>query len=132
MGPNGVDHCTVPAGTSVFVILTSIECSDVEGDATVEERIACAQDAQDAVVTHELYVDGRRVRDRAVFTDEFQFTLPTDNVLGGEPGTVGNAVASGYVALLPPLRPGNHTLTIDTSAADGDSITTTITVERHR
>ena len=131
-GPAGADACTVGRRTPLFVVVASLECSDVEGNGnTRHELAACARGLKQDITTHELYVDGRPVRVRQVKTDPFRFILPADSLFPEPEGTVGTSVAFGWAALLPPLGGGTHTLTIHTVTASGvdSTITTTITVE---
>ena len=102
-GPSGADACTVERGTPLFVVVSSLECSDVEGNGdTADELAACPRGLDQVIVKHELRVDGRRVPVRQVETDAFGFTLPADNLFGVPAGTTGTSVAFGWVVLLPP------------------------------
>jgi hypothetical protein len=129
LAPGGVESCTVKPGTKIFVAASTFECSTFAGDtpgvaATEGELRACARqnDVQSAPT---VTVDGGSVAVAEVETRLLQIALPADNIFGLPPGTQGQSVAHGWVALLHPLTPGTHTIVIATGAF---SITTTITV----
>ena len=71
-------------------------------------------------------VDGTAVAVTEVETRLLNIVLPADNVFGLPAGTEGLSVGHGWVASLPPLTPGTHTIVIDTGASE---ITTTIVVQ---
>ena len=71
--PPGVIGCTVRRGAPVFVVLASLECSDIEGNGTsVEELTACANGARTDNPIHELRVDRHRFPVVGVGTDTFR------------------------------------------------------------
>jgi hypothetical protein len=131
-GPSGADACTVGVGTPIFVVASSLECSTVEGNGDTPKELAdCARSLKRDVKRLEVRVDGDSVPLRQVQTDDFEFTLPADNLFGAPAGTTGTSVAFGWVALVPPLDVGTHTVTIRIITADRveTTITTTIVVE---
>ncbi len=121
--------CNVPKGVSLLVPAINVECSDVESPpffgATAKERRACAQgfDLADPFVV----LDGRTLPLCYVTSGNFTFSAPADNVLG-VPGPVsGHAVSAGWWALIPPLRPGPHTLNFGGTFPDFGPFTLDIT-----
>ena len=118
--------CTVKPGTKVFVAAWSAECSTLEdppffGNNEAELR-ACARAVNAGIATSDVIVvlDGRRVPVTEVTSGLVRLDLPTDNIFGaaagtGPPDTPYLSVANGWVALLHPLTPGTHTITLDIS-----------------
>jgi hypothetical protein len=124
--PGGVESCTVKPGTKIFVAASSVECSTFEGNGTTEAQLReCARES-DAQVAPTVTVDGTAVAVTEVETRLLNIVLPGDNVFGLPAGTEGLSVGHGWVASLPPLTPGTHTIVIDTGASE---ITTTIVVQ---
>ena len=124
--PGGVESCTVKPGTKIFVAASSFECSTFEGNGTTEAQLReCARES-DAQVAPTVTVDGTAVAVTEVETRLLNIVLPGDNVFGLPAGTEGLSVGHGWVASLPPLTPGTHTIVIDTGASE---ITTTIVVQ---
>jgi hypothetical protein len=121
--------CTVDYKTRIFVAGYSAECSTVEpptvGGNEADLR-ACADAAVNSAGTVEVTLDGRPVHLRRVQTALLHFVLPEDNIFDLDPGTTGQSVGDGWVALLPPLRPGEHTIEITQNGILVN--TTTITV----
>jgi hypothetical protein len=115
-GPStGAGPCTVKPGTKVFVAASSVECSTLEPPpffgANEDELRNCARD-QDVDVAPTVTVDGKSVPVSEVETPLLHITLPENNILGrpAAQGLVGQSVAHGWVALLHPLTPGEHTI----------------------
>jgi hypothetical protein len=130
LAPVGVESCTVKRGTKIFVAASTFECSTFDGDhpgfgTTEAELRACARqnDVQDAPT---VTVDGKPVRVTEVQTRPLNIVLPADNIFNLPAGTQGLSVGHGWVSLLHPLTPGNHTIVIHTAAS---TITTIITVK---
>jgi hypothetical protein len=124
-GPSGVESCTVKPGTKVFVAAQSVECSTFEGNGTTEAELrACARES-DAQVAPTVTIDGKTVRVAKAETPLLNIVLPAENLFGQPAGTQGLSVGHGWVALLHPLRPGTHTIVLDTSPP----ITTKIVVK---
>jgi len=88
---------------------------------------ACARE-NDAHVAPTVTVDAKPVPVREVETGALNIVLPANSIFAGPPpaGTHGLSVAHGWVALLHPLRPGQHTIVINDR---GSTITTIITVK---
>ena len=119
--------CTVKPGTKVFVAAWSAECSTLEdspffGSNEAELR-ACARAVNAGIATSDVIVvlDGRRVPVTEVTSGLVRLDLPADNIFGaaagtGPPGMPYLSVADGWVALLHPLTPGTHTITVNISA----------------
>jgi hypothetical protein len=116
--PDGIPSCTVKPHTKLF-IATTWECSTFDDDhpgfGTTEPALrACARYYDDR---HSVAVD-------EVETQALNIVLPTDNIFGAPAGH-GVSVAHGWVTLLQPLTPGNHTIVIRSSLP---TTTTTIRV----
>jgi hypothetical protein len=132
---SGTDiECTVKPGTKIFVAAWSVECSTFEqppffGRDEAELR-ACAQ-RFNAGVEVQATLDGARVSLTHVTSGLLRIALPANNILGVPGPQTGLSVADGFVALLHPLTPGTHEITLHTTFPDGTSIanTTTIIVE---
>jgi hypothetical protein len=116
--------CTVKPGTKVFVAAWSAECSTLEGppcfgsneaDLRASVRVSNAR-----VTTIDVVLDGTRVPVTEVTSGLLRLDLPADNIFGAPAGTGPPempylSVADGWVALLHPLTPGTHTITLDIS-----------------
>ena len=113
--------CTVRPGTRVFVTAESAECSTVEAAPYFGEDEAslreCARKADEGFATPTVSVDGKPVAVTEVETELLTLDLPADNVFG-VPAQTAYSVAHGWVALLPPLRPGPHVVTIHNVGKD--------------
>jgi hypothetical protein len=120
-GPLGVESCTVKSGTKIFVVGSSFECSTFEGNGTTEAELRDCARVHDALVPL-VTLDGSRLPLTEVETRLLNIVLPKNNIFGLSSGTSGLSVAHGWVALLHPLRPGTHTIVINST------ITTTIVV----
>lgn len=111
--------CTIPTGTSLFVLGVGNECSNVEPPpffgATEAELRACAAEGfeqfwGDASVS--ITVDGIPVPDLDRYrtqTPLFSYTLPEDNLYGLPAGTTATkAISDGNAVIVKPLPPGPH------------------------
>lgn len=113
--------CTVKPGTKIFVAAWSSECSTVEsppffGSDEAALR-ACALSVDGGITRTDVTLDGRPVPVSAVESGLLRLNLPADNIIGGPAGTgpashPNLSVAHGWVALLHPLTPGTHTVTL--------------------
>jgi hypothetical protein len=128
-----VPVCEVKPGTPVFFYALGGECSDVEPPpffgATAEEQRQCMldflrpQDRPPPFDAIEVRIDGGPPvnigLDRYLAVSE-QGTvfLPDPNVLGVEGNRQATFVAAGYVALVRPLPPGSHTITVTIVGGD--------------
>jgi hypothetical protein len=124
--PGGVESCGVKPGTKVFVAAQSFECSTFEGHGTTEARLRECAVESDAQFAPTVTVDGTSVPVAEVETRLLNIVLPADNIFLVPAGTEGLSVGHGWVALLHPLKPGTHTIVIDTG---GSTITTMIVVQ---
>ena len=113
--------CTVKPGTRIFVTAESSECSTVEAapyfgadEASLRE---CARKADEGFRTPTVSVDGQPVAVTEVETGLLTLDLPKENIFG-VPAQTAYSVAHGWVALLPPLRPGSHVVTIHNVGTD--------------
>jgi hypothetical protein len=143
-GPGRVDpddpnvrSCTVEAGTKIFVVGSSFECSTFDDDCdndppgsglcnatTAPGLLECAKARNSQQPT--IFVDGKSVTPTAVTTTMPNLVLPEGNLFGEPAGTQGLSAAHGWVALLNPLTPGTHTIVI--SGGIFPKTTTTIVV----
>jgi hypothetical protein len=110
--PTGAGPCTVKPGTKIFVAASSAECSNVEkppffGEDEPQLR-ACAR-RQDVQVAPTVTVDDKLVPVTPVETPLLNIILPDPNVLD-VPAQRALSVAHGWVTLLHPLTPGEHTI----------------------
>jgi hypothetical protein len=115
--PGSAVTCTVAPGTKTFVMAFSTECSTAEvgtdffGRDEAELR-ECAR-ALDADMQVTATLDGRPIRLAEVESPLLHLDLPADNIFGvAGPDRQALSVAHGWVALLHPLPPGTHTITI--------------------
>lgn len=137
-------ECVVPAGKALFVPILNAECSNVEGNGMTEKALRdCAKGLMDMVdpASLQLDVDGYSFGHLENFRvsnltkpQGYHFTLPDNNVLqlfgydapAGDcyyPDPTGRcvpylSVSDGYYMLLPPLRPGQHTIHFHGSIPD--------------
>ena len=121
-GPIALDYggeCTVPAGTWIFSVGFTTECSTVEDPPfhaeTAREARECGLANDRKLTENTLSVDGGRPVDlRSGRFDAFmpfiRVVIPATPVLGGTPGEVMRLGGHGYVALVRPLPVGRHTL----------------------
>jgi hypothetical protein len=126
-GPSGIPACTVKTGTKIFVAASSNECSTPfeHPELTTEAQLGqCAREG-DAQQAPSVSIDARRVRVSESRTKLVKVELPDGNLIGAPAGARGKFVAHGWVALLNPLAPGTHTITI---VNGGTTITTKIVV----
>ena len=130
--------CTVKPGTKIFITAESSECSTVEpppffGRNEAELR-ACALAADAGFQVPTVTLDGSSVPVSEVETGLLTIDLPENNILE-VPAQQAFSVAHGWVALLHPLPPGTHQISIHIEGTDqfGNPInlnnTTTIVVE---
>jgi hypothetical protein len=125
-GPNppGVPSCTTTTGTKIFEIGSSFECSSFEGNGTTDAELRACARASDAQVAPTVTLDGRSVPLTEVETPLMDIVLRADNIFGLPAGTRGVSVGHGWVAMLHPLPPGDHTILI--TGAPGPSVPPTV------
>ena len=128
-GPLGAPRCVVKTGTKLFIAASSVECSNVEGNGEDEATLRACARAADAQTAPQVTLDGRPISVTEVETGLLRIDLPKGNVFGVQPQQA-LSVAHGWVALLHPLTPGTHEITIRNEGAD--PITTTIVVKPGR
>jgi hypothetical protein len=141
-GPGEGKSCTVEAGTKIFVVGSSFECSTFDNDCdddppgsglcnetTAPGLLQCAQDRDSKKPT--IIVDGKSVTVTPVETTMPNLVLPEDNVFDAfgipTPGGPGLSAAHGWVALLNPLTPGTHTIDISGGVFPADTTTIVVT-----
>jgi hypothetical protein len=118
-------YCRVPRGKYLFFPVFNAICFDVEGESAESDLRACAtmyaDEGLDLAEVLVVEIDGAQVEDVESYRVEtalFQFTVPDYNVveeswgIEAPGGTVFDAVGDGVYLLLPPLRPGVHTIDI--------------------
>jgi hypothetical protein len=111
--------CTVNPGTKIFVAAWSSECSTLEpppsfGSDEAQLR-ACARNLNNGITRTDVLLDGQPVPVTRVQSGLLRLNLPADNIFGARAGTGSPpylSVADGWVALLHPLTPGTHTITL--------------------
>ena len=115
--------CNVKPGTPVFFYGLGGDCSDVESDpffgATEEEQRQCMLDFLrptpfDAILVS---IDGGPpvnigLDNFLAVSEQGTVDLPDPNILGVPGNQSATFVAAGYVALVRPLRPGTHRITV--------------------
>jgi hypothetical protein len=120
--PDPVPTCTVKPGTPVFFYALGGECSSVEDPPffgeTAEEQLQCMRDFLASTGFNAILVsiDGGPpvnigLERFLAVSEQGTVDLPFPNVLG-VPGGPATFVAAGYVALVRPLPPGSHTITV--------------------
>jgi hypothetical protein len=136
-------QCTVRPGTPVFLFAFENECSNVEEDpffgATEDAQRECAETGLDEFAAGQrppvpaikeilVSIDGRRPTD--IFSNRYragspQMTanLPAGNIFGVAPQAM-TFVAAGWVAMIPPLPPGTHTISVSVVPKQGDPFVT--------
>jgi hypothetical protein len=122
--PGGERTCTVKAGTRIFVMGLTNECSTIEEPPyfarTPAEGRRCAHLGLRGVTDVSIIVDGgRRIRlspNYGVESPWVTMDVPEGNVLSGHAGTA-SFLAWAYVALLRPLPVGRHTLHLTVTGA---------------
>jgi hypothetical protein len=123
--PKVTTRITIPPGTHLVVPIITVECSVAEappfhGEDEAQLR-ACANGLLDLVSDPAAKIDETPVRDPdgyRVETPLFRYgPLPTDNVLGLPPGTQSDAIAAGYVLVLPPFSAGVHRISVRADVA---------------
>src|SRR3954454_22338461 len=107
-GPLGVTSCTVKPGTRIVVVGSSGECSTPFEEPPGTDLEACARGLTSEVES--VTVDGRQVSLSDELTSVLPVTLPANNLFSVDAGSRGQFVAYGWVTLLTPLTPGNHTI----------------------
>lgn len=121
--------CTVKPGTKLFVVGYSSECSTVEPPpfhGTDEASLRqCARDADAAIGTPTVTLDGSPVALTETETGLLNFVLPAGNIFDLAPGTEGQSVAHGWVAVLHPLHLGSHVIRIEL----GGTLVNTTTIQ---
>jgi hypothetical protein len=123
-GPSGVPSCTVKSGTKIFVAASSVECSTFEGNGTTEAELQACAEQNDAQTAPSVTLDDGSVPVTEAETGLLNIVLPADNIFS-LPAGAGLSFGHGWVALLNPLIPGTHTITIVNGTT---TITTKITV----
>ena len=112
-------HCTIATGKSIFLPLINFLCIPFPGE-TLEENVQACAKSVDETNSMRLRIDGLSRNDlierRKQTSGFFDVNVPEDNLFGA-PAGVYLAVHDGYYALLPVLRPGQHTIRIQAVAS---------------
>lgn len=115
-------NCIVPEGKAILLPVVNNECSYLEFPAykTEAELTNCASSLIDKATNLKVLIDGVAIQDLNKFRFQssiFNFSLPSDNVLGLSPGTTDSS-ANGYWIMLKPLSKGVHTIEFGGSILD--------------
>jgi hypothetical protein len=138
MGPTGeTNACTVSRGTQLVIFGLGSACSDVEPPpffaADEAAQRACAVALDHAFVTElRVTVDGRRsveIRSERfeVVSPQMTVQLPEDNVFG-IPAQTATLVAHAWMAQIPALHTGQHTISVEAVTTEF-AITSTFTLD---
>lgn len=135
-GGTGVERtCTIPAGRALFYSPLNSLWTDCPGtsdetlsDAEVREILTIYGTGGDTACKITSALDGVSISSLRVPTirtqsPKFATILPTNHLVGGcdaplPPGKTGRQISEGYWIMLPPLSPGEHTLTLDGASCD--------------
>ena len=123
--PSSVTSCNVTYGTAIFVAATSVECSTFEGNGTTEPQLKTCARQSVVKFAPTITIDGAQVKVSKAETGLLNIVLPSGNLFGLPAGTSGYSYGHGWVALVPPLTRGTHTIVISGSPV----ITTVINVQ---
>jgi hypothetical protein len=125
--------CVVAAGTAIYVVPASTNCSTVEPPPyfgrTEDELRSCASKAMDWNTDYAARVNGQEVADLESYRTSsplFTLTFPENNIFGAEPG-VAQAVAEAYSFIIAPPPPGKYQIAWSTKYL-GQPIGATVTV----
>ena len=140
VGGAATRSCSIRHGQALLVPLINSECSFAEPEAcpadTLAELRKVTRQTADRFTGLFLTIDGVEIPDLddlRVSTSVFAFAATAGNAFNVPPGPT-LSFADGYWALIPPLRPGRHTVSFGgTFPADPPFVTSatyTITVER--
>ena len=123
---------TIPSGVALFFPVVNSECSMFEDppyhgdDAT--SLAACANGFIDQASNLSAQIDGKAVKHLEQYrTLSPMFTigpLPDPNILGAPAGTSTQSVDAGVYLLIPPLKPGHHTIRFKGTVGGGSLDTT--------
>jgi hypothetical protein len=135
-GVTGVERkCTIPAGKAIFYPLVNSFWIDEPGDEVVTDeevrallattsggdgacQLTSTLDTFDTPNFGELPAPVTALLQPVVRaqTPKFSIELPEGNLLGFPPGPNERLIGEGYWVMLPPLKPGKHTLTLHGAA----------------
>jgi hypothetical protein len=127
--PTADRECTTPirTGQAIFFPMINTECSELEENGSTEAELrSCAKGIGDAFTVLHATVDGRPIRNLRRFRAQsplFSFTAAENNPFGVPAGGPSPSVADGYWVMLPPLRPGPHTISFGGAAPAFDFTT---------
>jgi hypothetical protein len=116
-------ECTVPAGTWIFEVGFTTECSNIEEDPfhadTPREARLCGLANDQALSELTVAVDDAAPVSLLdgrfdAFLNPTRITIPVDPIFGGTPGEIMRYGGHGYVALIRPLAVGEHTILLHT------------------
>ncbi len=132
---DGEISCTADRRTFVLPLGLSTECSDAEEPpffgATPRARRACAIAADDGITTNQVGIDGRvyDINRYRVQSPDRKVRLPEDDIFGLDARSM-RFTADGWAALIEPLRPGHHVITVRSAGKtfDGNPIVSTGTL----
>ena len=112
-GGDATRNCVVPPGKTLFfpIINSVVSTAHLPGADEATLRRAADTIIDDAFGL-EVTIDRETVADLTAFRVQsplFTFEVPTDNLLGADPGAY-EGVDDGFYVMLPPLPAGNHTI----------------------
>lgn len=122
--------CTVPTGVSLFFpVLNSafIATEPFETEEYVHQQVTNNVDQFDTSLLA-VEIDGVSVDDLGDYrahSPTFDLVLPEGNIFGLPPMTLTPAAADGYWLMLRPLAPGEHTIRIQGTYANGTTLDVT-------
>lgn len=138
-GLTGVERtCTIPPNRALFyspVNTVWTDCPDTPDkdvpDTEVRDILATFGNGGDPTCQITGTLDGASISRLRIFTvrtqsPKFTTILPEHNLVSGCPaplpaGKTGRQISEGYWIMLPPLSPGEHTLTIHGAACDSQT-----------
>jgi len=138
-GGKGVERtCTIPPNRALFYSPLNGLWTDCPGtsdetltDAEVRQILTSFGTGGDTACKITSTLDGVSISSLKVLTartqsPKFTTILPTNNLVAGcpaplPPGKTGRQISEGYWIMLPPLSPGEHTLTLDGASCDPDT-----------
>jgi hypothetical protein len=116
-------ECEVPNGTILYLDILSTECSTLEEAPFHGENEADLRTCAEGFILTDLEasIDGVAIQnlDQYIHTSPlFEFTVPENNILEVDAGSIGQSISNGAHLMLKPLTPGVHTIHLHASYPD--------------
>jgi hypothetical protein len=134
---DGEISCTVGKNTSILPLGLGSECSDAEDPpffgADHKARRACAVALDDGITVNEVGIDGT-IYDISAFrvqSPDAKVRLPEDDLFRLDARSM-RFTADGWAALIEPLAPGHHVITVRSAGAfpgTGEPVDVTYTLQ---